>query len=272
MPQPKSNRSQQGRRKASGAKTKRSSPAARKSSGASASASGAAKGKKRTGAKAGAAKGTGSARSSARPRRSSAGERTPTAPQSTARTRATADDAQSSASQGGSDVREALARGAQASLNLVMLSRERIQDTVDDAVQRGRMTRHDAEELVAELVRRGRKQTEDFLSDVEQIAGLGPRVLESAASDARQRVTQTASRARNLPPADRVLREADRARRTVGVGTSFPVLGYDDLTAAQVGDRLDTLTPPELRKVRDYERKHANRKSVLGAIEKALEK
>jgi hypothetical protein len=30
------------------------------------------------------------------------------------------------------------------------------------------------------------------------------------------------------------------------------------------------LTPPQLRKVRDYERRHGNRKSVLGAIEKLL--
>ena len=66
------------------------------------------------------------------------------------------------------------------------------------------------------------------------------------------------------------MRTADRARRTVGVGPSFPILGYDDLTAAQVEGRLDGLTPAELRKVRDYERRHANRKSVLGAIERAL--
>jgi hypothetical protein len=69
---------------------------------------------------------------------------------------------------------------------------------------------------------------------------------------------------------DRIVRTADRARRTVGVGPSFPILGYDDLTAAQVESRLNGLTPAELRKVREYERRHANRKSVLGAIERAL--
>ena len=61
-----------------------------------------------------------------------------------------------------------------------------------------------------------------------------------------------------------------RARRVAGVGPSFPILGYDDLTAAQVIGRLDTLTPAELRKVRDYERRNANRKSVLDAIESKL--
>jgi hypothetical protein len=69
---------------------------------------------------------------------------------------------------------------------------------------------------------------------------------------------------------DRIVRTADRARRTVGVGPSFPILGYDDLTAAQVNSRLKGLSPRELRQVREYERRHANRKSVLDAIEKAL--
>ena len=54
------------------------------------------------------------------------------------------------------------------------------------------------------------------------------------------------------------------------MGPTFPVLGYDDLTAAQVVGRLDSLTPAELRKVRDYERRNANRKSVLDAIETKL--
>jgi hypothetical protein len=54
------------------------------------------------------------------------------------------------------------------------------------------------------------------------------------------------------------------------VGTSFPVIGYDDLTAAQVTERLGDLDPGELRKVGDHERRNANRKSVLAAIEKRL--
>jgi hypothetical protein len=56
----------------------------------------------------------------------------------------------------------------------------------------------------------------------------------------------------------------------VSLGSSFPILAYDDLTAAQVIGRLEGLSAAELRKVRDYERRHANRKSVLAAIEKAL--
>ena len=56
-----------------------------------------------------------------------------------------------------------------------------------------------------------------------------------------------AARRRRRPPqgvagsAERVLREVDRARRAAGVGPSFPILGYDDLTAAQVNERLGDL-------------------------------
>ena len=35
-------------------------------------------------------------------------------------------------------------------------------------------------------------------------------------------------------------------------------------------DRLGDLTPAELRKVRDYEKRNANRKSVLAAVEQQL--
>ena len=144
-------------------------------------------------------------------------------------------------------------------IDVVVLTKERIQDTIDEFAARGRVTREDANELVAELVRRGRDQTDDLLSEFEHLLERGRDQLETATRKARR-----------VEPVDRMVRTADRARRTVGVGPAFPILGYDDLTAGQVIDRLAGLIPPQLRKVRDYERRHANRKTVLEAIEKAL--
>ena len=109
------------------------------------------------------------------------------------------------------------------------------------------------------MVRRGRQQTADVLAELEQLADRGRGQLETAATAARR-----------SPPADRVLREVDRARRAAGIGQAFPILAYDDLTAAQVAERLADLTPAQLRKVRDYERRHGNRKSVLTAVEAKL--
>ena len=152
----------------------------------------------------------------------------------------------------------------------VVLTRERLQEAMDDAVKRGRMTRDDANEVVADLLRRGRKQTEDVLGDLEQLMGRSREQVQSAVAGVVDAAAGAGRRARRASTADRVLREVDRGRRTAGVGGSFPVLGYDDLTAAQITDRVSDLTPAELRKVRDYERRNANRKSVLSSIEKAL--
>jgi polyhydroxyalkanoate synthesis regulator phasin len=152
-------------------------------------------------------------------------------------------------------------------LNLVLITRERIQDALDDAVRRGRVTRGDAEDLVSELLKRGRKQTEDILEDLDRRA-------KRQRGDARRRAAGAGRAARSTVvragAADRVLREVDRARRAAGLPPSFPVIGYDDLAAAQIIERLDDLSPAQLRKVRDHERRNANRKTVLNAIERKL--
>ena len=127
--------------------------------------------------------------------------------------------------------------------DLVVLTRERIQELFDEAVDRGRMTRDDATELVSELLRRGRRQSGDLIADVEQLLGRSREGLEDVGR---------------------------RARRAAGIAPTFPIASYDDLTAAEVTGRLDGLTPAELRKVRDYERRNANRKSVLAAVETKL--
>ena len=143
----------------------------------------------------------------------------------------------------------------------VVLTAQRLQDAVDEAVARGRITRRDAEDLAGGLVTSGRQQTVDLLADIEQLLGRGRSDLTSAGS---------ATKATVKGSGDRVLREVDRARRVAGLGSSFPILGYDELTAAQVVKRLGELTPAELRKVRDHERRDAARSTVLEAVDAAL--
>jgi hypothetical protein len=125
----------------------------------------------------------------------------------------------------------------------------------------------------------GRQQTDDVMKDMEQLLGRGRTELETRTGNVRERGAQAARGARRSvdratgaarTAADPILVQADRARRVAGVGAAFPITGYDDLTAAQIQSRLDTLTPAELRKVRDYERRRGNRKSVLEAIEAKL--
>jgi hypothetical protein len=106
-------------------------------------------------------------------------------------------------------------------LDLVVITRARLQEVVDEAVAHGRITRADAADLVAALLARGRAPLE-------------------------------------------------AARRVAGLGAELPIARYDDLTAAEVVAELDGVSRADLRKVREYERANANRKTVLGAVERKL--
>ena len=159
------------------------------------------------------------------------------------------------------EFREALRRNLIGPMEMVLLTRQRIEEALEEAVDRGRMTSADAQGLAASLLQRGRKQTNDVLKDLEGLLGRGRSEIEGRTSGARSRAVRAASPA---------LAQADRARRAAGVGPNFPITRYDDLTADQVVSRLSGLTPAELRKVRDYERRNANRKTVLNAIESKL--
>jgi polyhydroxyalkanoate synthesis regulator phasin len=109
-------------------------------------------------------------------------------------------------------------------LDAMVITRERLQDTLDDAVRRGRMTRDDAADLLAEILRRAISA-----------------------------------------PTEKVI------RRVTGATDEFPIGDYDDLTAAQIVSRLGDLEPLALRRVRDYERRNANRKTVLAALDAKLD-
>lgn len=159
-----------------------------------------------------------------------------------------------------STLRELLTRG-------VVITADLLQETVDEAVRRGRMTRLDAEDLVQNLLQISRRQTQDVLADLEAL-------IERSTAETRRltndRVKNVAAAAHSAPGADRALRTVDRARRAAGLGPTFPIIRYDELTATQVNDRLGELSSAQLRKVRDHERRNANRTSVLDAIEKRL--
>src|SRR5438132_5612524 len=139
--------------------------------------------------------------------------------------------------------RDRLVRGMLAPLNVVLLTRKHIEEVVEDAVMRGRMTRTDAQEMIQDLLSRGARATDDLLADIERLVGTGGDSLEPDIADGGNGATAS---------------------------ENLPIAGYDELSAAQVQERLDGLTPAELRKLRDYEQRHANRKTVLDRIERHL--
>jgi hypothetical protein len=159
------------------------------------------------------------------------------------------------------ELREALRKNLINPLEMVLISRDRIEEVLGEAVDQGRVTVRDAQRITTGLVKRGQRQTSDVLKDLENLLDRGRSGIEGRTSGARGRAVRRASPA---------LAQVDRVRRTAGVGPNFPVTGYDDLTADQIVKRLSTLTPAELRKVRDHERRSAKRKTVLASIEGKL--
>jgi hypothetical protein len=145
-------------------------------------------------------------------------------------------------------VREMVMKSVLAPVNAVLITRKHLEEVIEDAVKRGRMTRDDAQQMMQTLLQRSARQTDDFLSDLERLLGRG-RTLEPSPS------RQSGGKNKQKP------------RRP---SSSLPISSYDELSAAAVQDHLDGLTPAELRRLRDYERRNANRKTVLDAIERKL--
>jgi polyhydroxyalkanoate synthesis regulator phasin len=95
--------------------------------------------------------------------------------------------------------------------DLVLLASEAIQEAMDEAVERGRVTRGDANDLVGELVRKGREQKDDVLTNLDQLLGKGIEQLEQLS----KKLDDTAATARRAQSVERLVRSADRARRAV---------------------------------------------------------
>lgn len=163
--------------------------------------------------------------------------------------------------------RDLLARGVISPLNLVMITGERIQEVVDEAAVRGRITHADANDLVQGLVQCGRKQTDDVLSDLERLLARGRDEIDETAGSTRKRATRAAISARK-----KVESATYRARSVGSRRVAPPVSNYEKLTAVDVKKRLKRLSTDELRKLRDYEKRHAKRKSVLEAVDRKLKK
>jgi polyhydroxyalkanoate synthesis regulator phasin len=156
------------------------------------------------------------------------------------------------------EFREALRKNLIKPSGMVLLTRERIEEALHKS---GKLSAKDARGIAGELVKRGRKETDDVLGDLENLMAKGRRDVSRRAGRVRGRAVHAASPA---------IAQADRARRAAKVGSNFPISLYDDLKVGEIKARLGDLKPAELRKVRDYERRNANRKGVLSAIESKL--
>jgi hypothetical protein len=51
----------------------------------------------------------------------------------------------------------------------------------------------------------------------------------------------------------------------------LPITGYDHLTIKEILKRLGSLTSSQIQKIRSYEKKHKNRKTLLEQLDRKLE-
>jgi hypothetical protein len=188
------------------------------------------------------------------------------------------------------EFREALRKNLIKPMEMVMISRDRIEEVLGEAVDQGRVTARDAQRITSGLVKRGQGQTRDVLKDLENLLERGRGEVRGRTAGARKAATGAAGRARKeakgaasrarkeasgargraVRSASPALEQVDKARRGAGVGPNFPILGYHELNATQIQTRLKDLTPAQLRKVRDHEKRNSNRKTILKTIESKL--
>lgn len=70
-------------------------------------------------------------------------------------------------------------------------------------------------------------------------------------------------------------RVTDMTRRTAAAGiatanSGFPIAGYDEMNVGEVAERLEVLSEEQLRTVREYEKRHKNRETVIEQIDRKI--
>jgi hypothetical protein len=50
----------------------------------------------------------------------------------------------------------------------------------------------------------------------------------------------------------------------------LPIVGYDEMNVEEISDSLDSLSDEELKRVRDYERRHKNRDTLIEQLDRKI--
>ncbi len=160
-------------------------------------------------------------------------------------------------------MRETLGEVGDALQRAVVLSTDRVQSVLEDAVLRGRMTRRDAEELATSLVSLGREQAQELRSALARSVGDTVDSVGGAVAKTHSAVTTAAAKPRR------------RSRpESVNGSSTVPTSRIPDdpstLTAAGLIDLTASLSTSELWTLRELEAAGKARATVLRAIDRKL--
>jgi UDP-glucose 4-epimerase len=159
----------------------------------------------------------------------------------------------------------------------------RAEELAREAEERATRAEAGAEQVADRAMERAKKAerraAEAALKATER-AKKAERRARAAADEALERAAQVERKAREVE--ERPGEEAPAERPTVGAAAGHPepparpshpgppLDHYDDLASDEVIAMLDPLEARDLRMLRDYERRHANREGVIEAIDSAL--
>jgi hypothetical protein len=108
-----------------------------------------------------------------------------------------------------------------------------------------------------EGVRTSQQAARQGLQATEQVARQGLRVAEEAAVQTDEVIRQT----------EKATKEAELKAAVLG---ALKTPDYDELSVAEISRRLDGLSTEQLRKVREYEKHHKNRETLIEQIDRKI--
>jgi hypothetical protein len=111
--------------------------------------------------------------------------------------------------------------------------------------------------LVQEGIRTFQRATQQGLEATEQVTRQGLRVAEEATEQTEDVLRQT----------EKVTREAELRTAVLG---ALQTTDYDELTVAEISERLDGLSTEQLKQVREFEKNNKNRETLIGQIDRKI--
>jgi hypothetical protein len=121
---------------------------------------------------------------------------------------------------------------------------------------------------VREGVKMTQRATQQGLEATEQVARQGLRAAEETTRQGLRVAEEVTEQT------DEVLRQTEKATKEAELRTAvfgaLQTADYDELSVAEISKRLDGLSPEQLRKVREYEKKNKNRETLIEQIDRKI--
>jgi hypothetical protein len=121
---------------------------------------------------------------------------------------------------------------------------------------------------VQEGMRSFQRATQQGLEATQQVARQGLRASEKATRQGLRVAEEATERTEDvMRQTDKVTREAELR---AAVLAALKTTDYEGLTVEEVSKRIDGLPTEQLKKVREYEKKHKNRETLLEQIDRKI--